>query len=48
MEIQPLEDGLTDLTTLPSGYQYGVVDGDVVKYGVGTRLDVDAIRALTR
>ncbi len=32
----------------PPGYQYGFVDGDVVKLAVGTRLVVDAIQALTR
>ncbi len=32
----------------PSGYVYGVVDGDLVKLVVGSLLVVDAIEALTR
>jgi len=32
----------------PAGYQYVVVDGDVVKLAVGTRLVVDAISSLVR
>jgi hypothetical protein len=30
----------------PPGYRYGIVDGDVVKLGVGTMLVVDAIRSM--
>ena len=30
----------------PSGYRYGIVDGDVVKLAVGTLLVVDAIEGL--
>ena len=30
----------------PAGYEYGLVDGDLVKLAVGTRLVVDAISAL--
>jgi hypothetical protein len=32
----------------PSGYQYGIVDGDLVKLAVGTLLVVDAIDGLVR
>jgi hypothetical protein len=31
----------------PSGYRYGLLDGDVVKLAVGTALVVDAIEGLT-
>ena len=34
---------VTRLAPLPSGYEYAMVDGDVVKLAVGTRLVVDAI-----
>ena len=45
--IQPLPPVLvTRLGPPPSGYQYAVVDGDVIKLAVGTRLVVDAITAL--
>ena len=45
--IQPLPPVLvTRLGTAPRGYEYAVVDGDVVKLAVGTRLVVDAITAL--
>ena len=30
----------------PSGYVYGMVDGDVVKLAVGTPLVVDAVNSL--
>jgi hypothetical protein len=32
----------------PSGYRYGMLDGDVVKLAVGTMLVVDAIEGLVR
>ena len=32
----------------PAGYEYVMVDGDVLKLAVGTRLVVDAIRYLVR
>ena len=32
----------------PTGYQYGIVDGDLVKLAVGTLLVVDAIDGLVR
>jgi hypothetical protein len=45
--IQPLPAVLvTRLGPAPRGYEYAVVDGDVVKLAVGTRLVVDAITAL--
>jgi hypothetical protein len=45
--IQPLPPVLvTRLGPAPRGYEYAVVDGDVVKLAVGTRLVVDAITAL--
>jgi hypothetical protein len=45
--IQPLPPVLvTRLGPVPHGYEYAVVDGDVVKLAVGTRLVVDAITAL--
>jgi hypothetical protein len=45
--IQPLPPVLvTRLGPAPHGYEYAVVDGDVVKLAVGTRLVVDAITAL--
>jgi hypothetical protein len=45
--VQPLPPVLvTRLGPLPAGYQYAVVDGDVVKLAIGTRLVVDAITAL--
>ena len=34
------------LSPVPSGYRYGLVDGDVIRYDSTTRLVVDAIRAL--
>ena len=37
---------VTRLGPAPRGYEYAVVDGDVVKLAVGTRLVVDAITAL--
>jgi hypothetical protein len=36
------------LTPLPTGYQYVMVDGDLLKLAVGTRLVVDAIHAFVR
>ena len=45
--IQPLPPVLvTRLGRAPAGYEYAVVDGDVVKLAIGTRLVVDAITAL--
>ena len=45
--IQPLPPVLvTRLGPAPHGYEYAVVDGDVVKLAIGTRLVVDAITAL--
>jgi len=45
--IQPLPPVLvTRLGPAPRGYEYVVVDGDVLKLAVGTRLVVDAITAL--
>jgi hypothetical protein len=32
----------------PTGYEYGIVDGDLVKLAVGTRLVVDAIEGLVQ
>jgi hypothetical protein len=37
---------VTRLGPPPVGYEYGIVDGDVIKLAVGTRLVVDAIHAL--
>ena len=37
---------VTRLGPPPVGYEYGVVDGDVLKLAVGTRLVVDAIRSI--
>ena len=34
--------------TAPAGYQYGIVDGDLVKLAIGTMLVVDAIEGLVR
>jgi hypothetical protein len=36
------------LAPAPAGYQYVVVDGDVLKLAVGTRMVVDAISSLVR
>ena len=45
--VQPLPPVLvTRLGPAPAGYEYVVVDGDVVKLAIGTRLVVDAITAL--
>lgn len=45
--IQPLPAVLvTRFGPAPAGYQYAIVDGDVLKFAVGTRLVVDAISAL--
>ena len=44
---QPLPQVLiTRLGPAPSGYEYVMVDGDIVKLGVGTRLVADAIQAI--
>jgi hypothetical protein len=43
----PVPSGLLQLLTpAPTGYRYGLVDGDVVRYDSKTRLIVDAIQAL--
>jgi hypothetical protein len=45
--VQPLPPVLvTRLGPPPTGYEYVVVDGDVVKLAVGTKMVVDAISAL--
>ena len=45
--VQPLPQVLvTRLGPVPSGYEYVMVDGDIVKLAVGTRLVADAIQAL--
>ena len=45
--IHPLPPVLvTRLGPVPVGYEYGVVDGDVLKLAVGTKLVVDAIQAI--
>jgi hypothetical protein len=45
--IHPLPPVLvTRLGPVPAGYEYGVVDGDVLKLAVGTKLVVDAIQAI--
>jgi len=45
--IQPLPPVLvTRLGAPPAGYEYAVVDGDVLKLAVGTRLVIDAIHAI--
>jgi hypothetical protein len=45
--VRPLPRVLvTRLGPPPAGYTYGMVDGDVVKLAVGTRLVVDAIRSI--
>jgi hypothetical protein len=37
---------LSRLDPVPSGYEYAVLDGDLVKLAVGTRLVIDAISAM--
>jgi Ni/Co efflux regulator RcnB len=37
---------VTRLGPPPAGYEYVMVDGDLLKMAVGTRLVVDAIRAV--
>lgn len=37
---------VTRLGPVPTGYEYVVVDGDIVKMAVGTRLVADAIEAI--
>jgi hypothetical protein len=45
--VQPLPRVLvTQLGPAPAGYRYVLVDGDVLKLAVGTRLVVDAIHSL--
>jgi hypothetical protein len=39
---------VTRLGPAPAGYRYVLVDGDVIKLAVGTRLVVDSIHALVR
>jgi hypothetical protein len=47
--VHPLPQVLvTRLGPAPSGYRYALVDGDVLKLAVGTRLVVDAIHALVQ
>jgi hypothetical protein len=36
---------VTRLGPAPTGYEYGIVDGDVLRLAIGTRLVVDAIHA---
>ena len=45
--IQPLPPVLvTRLGPVPTGYEYVMVDGDILKLAVGTRLVADAIQAI--
>ena len=45
--VQPVPRVLvTRLGPPPPGYEYGMVDGDLIKLAVGTRLVVDAIHAI--
>jgi hypothetical protein len=45
--VQPLPSVLvTRLGPAPTGYEYVMVDGDIVKLAVGTRLVADAIQAI--
>jgi hypothetical protein len=45
--VQPAPRALvTRLGPVPAGYQYVMVDGDLLKLAVGTRLVVDAIHAV--
>jgi hypothetical protein len=45
--IAPVPSSLLQLLTpVSTGYRYGLVDGDVVRYDSKTRLIVDAIQAL--
>ena len=37
---------ITRLGPAPSGFEYGMVDGDVLRLALGTRLVVDAIHAI--
>ena len=47
MMVQPLPGDLSvRIGPAPSGYRYGIVDGDLVKLVVGTLLVVDAIEGL--
>jgi hypothetical protein len=45
--VQPLPQILvTRLGPVPTGYEYVMVDGDILKLAVGTRLVADAIQAI--
>jgi hypothetical protein len=45
--VQPLPPVLvTRLGAVPTGYEYVMVDGDILKLAVGTRLVADAIQAI--
>jgi hypothetical protein len=47
--VQPVPRVLvTRLQPVPAGYEYVMVDGDILKLAVGTRLVVDAIDAFVR
>ncbi|HEY3121134.1 MAG TPA: hypothetical protein VGL15_10965 [Vicinamibacteria bacterium] len=47
--VQPVPQVLvTRLGPVPAGYRYVMVDGDVLKLAVGTRLVVDAIHAIVQ
>jgi hypothetical protein len=47
VSLAPVPSGLLQLLTpAPTGYRYGLVDGDVVRYDSKSRLIVDAIQAL--
>jgi len=47
VRYEPLPQVLvTRLGPAPSGYEYVMVDGDIVKLGIGTRLVADAIQAI--
>ena len=45
--VQPVPPVLVRrLGPVPTGYEYVIVDGDIVKLAVGTRLVADAIQAI--
>jgi len=45
--VQPVPKVIvTRLSPVPTGYEYVMVDGDILKLAVGTRLVVDAIHAI--
>lgn len=46
--LEPPAELVVKLTPCPKGYQYVVVDGDLVKLAIGTMLVVDAIDGLMR